>query len=211
MNFAARWMMVLSLGVGAVAVAWAAPVSVGQDAFSGSTTQVNFNGVADLAPVNNQYGAQGVVFGGALVGMDNPGDTGLFNGSNIASNWDYSPGRGLLGSSWTASFGQLQSRVGFFASTNPGDNGTIAAYRDGLFLGSLYYVNPGDSYNALFIGFEELGGFDQIIVTIENNVNGFFAMDDFRFDHAGLQVPEPGSFALLLLAASGLVAVRRRH
>ena len=189
---------------------WAAPTSISQAAFSGAETVIDFNSIADTQSITNQYSAQGVTFSGALVGMTNPGDTNIFNGSTIASNWIYAPGPGNTGSSWTAVFGSVQNRVGFLVESNSNDDVTIEAFLGLASLGSVNFPNPNGA-PADFIGIEELGGFDRITVTTATNDNGFFAMDNFRFEASNRsQVPEPGSLALLGLGLTGILFARRR-
>lgn len=190
--------------------ATATPVSISQAAFSGAETVIDFNSIANSQSITNQYSAQGVTFSGALVGLTNPGDTNLFNGSTIASNWIYG-GSGNTGASWSAVFGSVQSLVGFFVETNAGDDVTIEAFLGATSLGAVNFPNPNGP-TVDFIGIQDLGGFDRITVTTAIDVNGFFAMDNFRFEGGGSnQVPEPGSMALIGLGLAGVLFTRRRY
>lgn len=205
---------ILSAVLGLLACAFAqsasaVPVAVSQAAFSGSATVIDFNAIPDTQSITNQYAGQNVTFSGALVGLTNSGDTSLFNGSTIASNWIYN-GMGNTGPSWTAVFGSIQNLAGFLVETNTGDDVTIEAFLGASSLGSVNFPNP-NGVTVDFIGIGDLGGFDRITVTTANNSNGFFAMDDFRFEGGSNgQVPEPGTLALLGLGLAGALISRRR-
>lgn len=188
--------------------AWAAPVSVSQGAFSAAQTVIDFNLVSNTQSITNQYAGQGVTFSGALIGLTNPGDTYLFNGSTLASNWNYQGG-GKTGSSWSAFFSSPQTLAGFFVETNPNDSVTVEAFLGLTSLGTINFVNP-NGLTANFVGIQDLGGFDRITVTTASNTNGFFAMDDFRFEGVAInQIPEPGTMALIGLGLASALFTRR--
>ncbi len=174
--------------------------------FSGSETVIDFNAISNTESVANQYSVDGVLFSGALLGMTNSGDTALFNGSTIASNWNYSGG-GNTGQSWSATFDSVQNLFGFFSETNSSDDVTIEAYLGTALIGTVNFLNPNGTYPD-FLGFGDSGGFDSITVTIAKNANGFFAMDDLRFE--SLRIPEPGSLALLCLGIAGVGFSRKK-
>lgn len=205
---------ILSAVLGLLACAFAqsasaVPVAVSQAAFSGSATVIDFNAIPDTQSITNQYSGQNVTFSGALVGLTNSGDTSLFNGSTIASNWIYN-GTGNTGPSWTAVFGSIQNLAGFLVETNSGDDVTIEAFLGASSLGSVNFPNPNGP-TVDFVGIGDLGGFDRITVTTATNANGFFAMDNFRFEGGSNgQVPEPGTLALLGLGLAGALISRRR-
>lgn len=188
--------------------ALAAPTAILAADFDGSETVIDFNTIGDEVAVTNQYAASGITFGGALFGMTNSGDTNLFNGSTIASNWRYN-GSGLQGLSWTASFSSVITMVGFLAETNLDDDVTIEAFMGANSLGTLSFANP-NGIQPDFLGIRDLGGFDRITVTTGSRDNGFFAMDNLRFGGRATAVPEPMSLALVGLGLLGAGLARRR-
>lgn len=199
---------VASLLMFGAGVATAAPVPIGLVDFSGSEIVVNFNAIGDETAINSQYAGSGVTYSGALFGMTNVGDTSLFNGSTIASNWTYSQ-VGNQGATWSATFGSTQAIVGFYVESNTGDDVTIEAFSGATSLGSVNFPNP-NGLTVDFIGIRDLAGFDRISVTTARNSNGFFAMDDFRFEQQGNSVPVPGTLALVGLGLMGLGLSARR-
>lgn len=195
-----------TLGGGALA----APSVIGLADFSGQQTVIDFNALAEEDPVGTRYAPAGVVFSDTLSALTNDSDT-FHDGTTIASTWRYSVDA-LQGTSWSATFDALQARVGFNAIVNVGDHYTVALYRGAVSLGSASFdgatdfLAPGGPL-APFVGLGEAGGFDRIVVTTSTLVNGYFGMDDFRFE-AAAPVPEPGTWALWCLGL-GLVAARR--
>ncbi|ODU08268.1 MAG: hypothetical protein ABS84_13635 [Rubrivivax sp. SCN 71-131] len=187
----------------------AAPVAIGLVDFSGSAVVIDFNAIPDTAAINSQFSSSGVAFGGALVGLTNPGDTHLFNGSTIASNWIYRPGAGHQGATWSATFETTQNIVGFEVETQADDPVTIEAFSGATSLGSVTFPNP-NGLTVDFIGIRDFAGFDRISVTTAANYNGFFAMDNFRFEQQGNSVPVPGTLVLAGLGMMGLGLSARR-
>lgn len=198
-----------ALVIGLATGSSAAVVTVNPGDFDGTETTIDFNSIANEVDITNQYAGLGVTFSGGLSGMDNPGDTNYFNGSNIASNWKYYGG-GLQTLVWEASFSAMQTMVGFWSETNIGDGVMIELFSGLTSLGSLAFNNP-NGVTPDFLGAGIMSGFDRIKVTTENNYNGFFAMDDFRFSDQDLAaVPLPASLPLLFGAFVLLGAVRKR-
>ena len=191
-----------ALALAAAGFATAAPTAIVLADFGGGGTVVDFNVIPNEAAITNQYAGLGVTFGGAFLGMTNSGDTSLFNGSTIASNWKYSIGSST-GTTWTASFAAVQSIIGFFVESNAADSVTIEAFSGATSLGSVNFPNPNGAA-VDFIGIRDLAGFDRISVTTATTGNGFIAIDDFRFTAANGTVSTPGT---LLLAGLGLVAM----
>jgi len=193
----------------------AAPSAIGLFAFSGSETVINFNSIADEELITGQYSGSGVTFSGALYGLTDPGDLVFFpsnGGGVIASNWLYDGG-GNQGLSFTATFTSMQTKVGFNVETNDPDNTTIEVFTNGNPQGSIPFDT---SQSVIFIGVEDPNGFNSVTVTVQNNENGFIAIDDFRFEggNATASIPtmnEWGMIIFVVLAGLGAVYYLRRQ
>jgi len=155
------------------------PIGIG--AFSGSETVIDFNSLADLEEITTQYAGTGATFSGGIYGYTNSGDLIHFpdnGGGVIACNW-----YGSHELSFTVNFDSTQTRVGFYVETWDDDNTTIEVRLDGNLQGSEQFdTGPGDDLTVIFIGVEEPEGFDSMTVTVQNNNNGFLAIDDLRFE-----------------------------
>lgn len=197
----------------------AVTTSIGLSDFSGSETVIDFNSITNEAQITNEYTGNGVTFSGAIYGMTNSGDIAFFpnnGGGVIASNWLYG-GNGPQGFSFTATFTSNQTKVGFYVETNSGDDTTIEVLLDNDPQGSVVY-NTGPADNVIFIGVEEPDGFNSVTVTVQNDVNGFLAIDDFRFESMGTPpkaIPTLSEWGMiimsLMLAGSAFYMIRRRQ
>lgn len=127
------------------------PIGLSADDFTATATTVDFNALSNWQRFDNRYAGSNVTFDGALFGMSNSGDTNLFNGSTIVSNWQYWPGPGMTGSSWSATFGSLITMVGFFVETNAPDSVIIEAFAGDDSRGPLTFANP-NGYIPDFLG-----------------------------------------------------------
>jgi len=201
--------LVLGVFLGALLGApnvYAAPVSIDIGSFSGSETVIDFNTIADEELITNQFTAStGVTFSGAIYGMTNPGDIGMFpnNGGVIASNWLYSVGSSQ-GLSFSADLGGVFTKVGFNVETNSGDDTTIEVLVNSVSGGSITFVTDTDG--SQFIAVEDTDGFDSITVSVQDNNNGFLAIDDLRFEGDG-SVDAPAAVPVPSSSLSGLLAL----
>lgn len=202
-------------------VSTATLMTVSQSDFSGSSTVIDFNDISAQEFITAQYNGLGVTFSGALLGLVNTsseGDTELFNLTNpstIASNWDYRTYTNA-GPSWTATFSTPQNLVGFRVETKAVDDVTIEAFMGDILLGSINFPNPNGDTVIDFIGVHDAAGFNRMTVTTARNAtlggNGFFAMDDFRFESTNVvsppgspsTIPVPPTIVLLLLGLAML-------
>ncbi len=188
----------------------AAPIQVGEGAFSGSATVVNFNSIANEEQIVAQYAGLGVTFSGGLYGLTNPGDADFFPapGAAIASNWLYSQAQhGPM--PITVTFSTPVLRVGFLTEVNAGDTTTIATYSGVSSTGSVNHLSS--SLTAAFFGVEDLSGISSITINVTGPGNHFIALDDLRFDTgAAAQVPEPTTW-LSLAGGLALLGALRRH
>jgi hypothetical protein len=195
---------------------FAAPIPINLVDFTGSETVISFNSISNETPINNQFSTAGVIFSGALYGLTNPGDTDNFpnSGGVIASNFISSQQQGVQGNSFTATFDTYYTKVGFYLETNPDDASTVTISYDGISSGSLTF-NTTD-FNAIFVGLEETIGFNSVTMVVQNTFNGFFAIDDFRFEGTPNTgpgpnpVPEPSTILLLSIGVTGLMGLRKK-
>ena len=192
--------------------AQAIPIALGAGAFQPTDTLVDFNAASNAVAVGALYSGSGVTFSGALVGLTNFGDTNQFpsnGGGVIASNWDYAKGR--LGTSFTATFSSLMTRVGFELENWANQTASVELFTGASSLGTLILANTA-SLGAEFRGIGDPSGFDKIVFTDTTNTNGFFAIDDLRFfTAAAVAVPEPATFTLYGVGLLGLGALLSRR
>jgi len=196
----------LVVGIAVSASAFAGLISIG--GFSGSETVINFNGIGDTQPITTQYLGSGITFSGAQ-GFTNSGDTQFFPGNGggvIALNTNFFDDSAPP---IAASFTSPVNRAGFLHETNTADALLVRLFLGATQTGSFLIPNP-NGLTVDFFGVEDLGGFDRIEIDAQNNLNGFLAIDDFRFEAVASAVPEPSSFVLLSLGIAGLTLLHRR-
>jgi hypothetical protein len=206
--------LALSLGLWiglAVPVARATPIyAIPLELFTGGEAVVDFNAIPNTQPITTQYAALGVAFSGGLVGLTNPGDLSAFPGGGggaIASNWIYSIGvpQGL---SFSVTFSSTMRQVGFYLETWPNQRATVELFSGATSLGSLVFRTQ-DNRVAEFTGIQAIDGFDRLVFTISTNTNGFYAIDDFRFEPDYEPIPEPVTSVLVGLGLAALGRHRR--
>lgn len=202
--------LAVALFASSASVASAAPTVI--TSIAGPTVVIDFSGAANEAPITNQYAAQGVTFSGSLFGMTNIGDTKFFPGppTAIASNWTYDTSPYLQGLTFEADFTSHAFNVGFYQALNSGDFLTATVFDGATNLGSVDFPSPWGGFDVTFQGVSNDVAFDRVVFTVNKTDNGFFAMNDFTFD-AAPGVPEPASWAMMLVGFGSIGAVLRRR
>jgi len=179
---------------------------IGPDAFL-SPTLINFESAPD-SRIDGRYSSLGVtfseLFGGGVA------DIGTGAGvTGVATNFPIFVGCPAAGCpDANAQFSSLQTRVGFYAFTNPDDDLTIVAYRGTTLVGSEFFRTGGAGHGGSFAGAEFAGGFDRLVLHPTSVENGALLIDDFRFESSPAPTPEP---ATAVLFASGLIGIYLRR
>lgn len=194
-----------------LAPASAALVTVNQSAFSSAATVVSFE---DLP---GSFGAAPSGYG-AGVGLTLSATTKSYQytayGSTLAANAS-AAGLGSLAATWGCggncgtgfSLAAAQDLVGFSISSNVLIDTVVSAYLGSTLLGSqTVSVSAGQ---VRFIGFQDLGGIDRIVIGNNTSCVGcVHQLDGVMFESAG-SVPEPMSLALVGLGLLGVGIGRR--
>ena len=88
------------------------------------------------------------------------------------------------------------------------DTTTLQLFRGGSFIGAVVY-DTGFQFEGTFIGIEELGGFDRVLIPVLTPGPHGYIADLFRFDvQQTTGVPEPATFVLLVSAVAGVGVAR---
>ena len=187
----------------------AAPISVGEGAFSGTATSIDFSGRGFNELVTTQYASVGVTFSGGLY-------ANVLAGDPAPSAQNYPFGAPTLTNTITIDFSSSMLRAGFDVRTpTTGDslNVSVSAYSGDTLVstGNLVF---GTSAAWTFVGIEDAAdGIDRLVLSATSPSTGSraFAIDNFRFE-APAVIPEPSAALLfpagLLIASS---ALRRRR
>jgi len=199
-----RLTVVVGLTMSLAVVREASADPIGPGAFL-SPTLINFESAPD-SRLDARYSSLGVtlseLFGGGFA------DVGTGAGvTGVATNFPVFVGCPAAGCpDANAQFSSLQTRVGFYAFTNPGDDLTIFAYRGTTLVGSEFFRTGGGS----FAGVEFASGFDRVVLHPSSVENGALVIDDFRFESSPAPIPEPTTAVLFASVLIGVYVRRRR-
>ncbi|HVP29852.1 MAG TPA: PEP-CTERM sorting domain-containing protein [Myxococcota bacterium] len=207
--------MVLILLALLLAPALGRAVPIGPGDFAPGSTLLTFDEFANGTFLSNEFAAQKVVFGSGptpdglngggtpapFVAIENEFPLATASAPNKIIGTIEHPLQGLIkcGSCAVVAtlLGPIPTQVGFWVS-DP-DLGQFAEFFGPSGLLATITVTTGNSGAPFFIGFEDSGGINQIIL---HSTAGFgVGLDNFQF---GAPVPEPSTAALALL---GLVTV----
>ena len=192
------------------------PISIEIDNFSGQENIIDFETchddwyeITDKEQISWHYEDIGVNFSGALFGMTGYGDNSAFpsyaDGDRvIAANWMY-PNNSPEGEWFKVDFDSVYSRIGFFTESHARDDITVSLGLDGVEISSMVFSS--ENITPIFIGIEELRGFNQMTVSI----GGLLAIDDLRYEYAPSPVPEPKTITLMVFGLLGIIGLRLKR
>ncbi len=149
-----------------------------QSSFSGGETLINFDGLADGELITTQFVADGVEFGGVAAGYTTPWAAWPGSGVPAVANFEGS-GCPPCGDDIVLKFIEPVMRVGFDALTHPSDFIQLKAYLDGNLVESFDFDTDRIPN---FIGLENFGGFDTVVVHLHGPKLSGTLMDDLRFE-----------------------------
>jgi hypothetical protein len=194
-------------GLGALGVALltssmahAVPTAVGVGAFT--SAPIDSNVAADVA-ITTQL--TGMTVSG-LVGFNNNNNLFGFGGPLVtgAGQDPVDPESGLSG---FLDFPAPIVRFGLVIDAT--DDTSLQLFRGGSFIGAVVYDTAGFQLESTFIGIEELGGFDRVVIPVLTPGPHGYVADLFRFDvQQTTVVPEPATFVLLVSAVAGFGVAR---
>lgn len=155
------------------------PARVGPDAFEGGAL-VDFETAPD-GPVGDFYGDLGVTM------VDIKSGRIFDTGTGAGDSWvacNFPPFQRILPPGELL-FDSPVRRVGFFVTTNDGDDVTVTAYLGDVPVGSELFDTGGGGLGGSFAGVEFAEPFDRVVIDPADNTNSFFCIDDLRFVEAG--------------------------
>lgn len=172
-------------------------------------------GFAANSVVTNQFAFQGVTFSPNLYYDGNGGGSGCnFNDeSGDCLTTFFGPGSGNV-APFSIFFTSMQTSAAFAMVTGVGTPATttFTALKNGVVVDQTSFTtgvsgNQPPTVPNFFGFYQEAGGFNQILVSINSDFPGNVAI----IDNIQLSVPEPGTIGLLLVGVSGLFVTARRR
>jgi hypothetical protein len=189
-------------------------VNVGVDAFSGSSTVLDFEDtIGNAVNLTPGYGSSsGVTFtattrsyaysGYGTTLTTNAATAGL---GDRAATWG---GTGAYGTGFSLT--DAQTLVGMYISSNVRISTTVSAFLGGSLLGSQLVTVAGNEIG--FVGFEDFSGIDRIAIGSNTLCPScIHQLDNVMFESGdGSTVPVPATLALFGLGLAGLGWSRRK-